>query len=53
MKYQITYYLDNMIHQYVVEAENEASAIEKVMRLLKSKELFHGFKIERYYQDWN
>lgn len=51
--YYVSYYLDKMYHNYIVEAENEVAAIQKVLRGLYSPEIFHDFKIERCYPEWN
>lgn len=52
--YSVSYYLDNVYHQYIVEAENEYQAINQVMRGMPegSAKIMHNFKIERYYQPW-
>ena len=54
-RYVISYYIADFYHSYVVIAENEAIAIENVMRSMPSKsmELMHSFKIERYHHEWN
>lgn len=50
--YQVSYYLGEMYHKYLVDAENEYEAIRKSVGRLPqtSKEIIHDFKIERYYQ---
>ncbi len=51
--YKVSYYLDIFYHSYLIDAENEYSAIEIAMRniLNTSKPLLHSFKIERYFQE--
>lgn len=53
-EYSVTYYLGDMYHSYIVDADNEAEAITKALANLnsRSKEIMHDFKIERYYQPW-
>ncbi len=51
-EYHVSYNLGNMYHSYVVEAENEAEAIQKVLSRFYYKELLTEFKIERYYPKW-
>ena len=54
-KWQVTYYLDNFYHTYVIEASCEAEAYEKVLKSIPatSKPIMHDLKIERYFQEWN
>lgn len=54
-EYQVSYYLRGMYYAYVVGAENEYEAIQKVLNGLPegSKQIFNDFKISRYYQEWN
>ena len=54
-EYEVSYYLHDMHHCCIVEADNEAEAILKELKTLndRSKEIMHDFKIERYYQSWN
>ena len=54
-KWQVTYYLDNFYHTYVIEASCEAEAYEKVLKSIPatSKPIMHDLKIERYFQKWN
>lgn len=54
-EYKVSYYLGNMLHTYIEDAENECEAIEKATKRIPktSKDIFHDFKIERYYQPWN
>ncbi len=53
-EYSVTYYLGDMYHSYVVDADNEAEAVMKVLNRLPDvcKAIMHDFKIERYYQPW-
>ncbi len=53
-EYEVSYYLGDMYHCCIVEADNEAEAILKELRTLndRSKEIMHDFKIERYYRPW-
>ncbi len=52
--WQVTYYLDNFYHAFVIEAEHEAQAYEKVLRDIPetSKPVLHDLKIERCYPKW-
>jgi hypothetical protein len=54
-KWQVSYYLDNFYHAYVIDANNEAEAYEKVLKSIPttSKTIMHDLKIERYFQKWN
>lgn len=51
--YRVKYYLKDMLHTYLVDAENEAEAISKVIKGLYSPEIMHDFSIERYFEEWN
>lgn len=53
--YQVSYYLDDMYHKYLVDAENEYEAIRKSVGRLPqtSQEIMHDFKIECYHEKWN
>jgi len=53
--YSVTYKLAGMYHSYIVEADNELSAIEKVVSAISplSRSVFHDFKIERFFEEWN
>ena len=53
--YQISYYLGDMYHVYLIDAHNEAEAITKVLDMMqdRSKAILHDFEIERHYPDWN
>lgn len=53
-EYLVSYYLNDMLHSWIVEADNEAEAILKALKSLndRSKEIMHDFKIERYYRPW-
>jgi hypothetical protein len=55
MTYQISYYLGDMYHVYLMDANNEAEAITKALNRIqdRSKVILHDFKIERYYPEWN
>ena len=54
-KWQVTYYLDNFYHAYVIEAHHEAEAYEKVLKGIPetSKPIMHDLKVERFFQKWN
>lgn len=55
-EYRVSYYLSAMYHSYVVEAENEFSVLKSLVSKfdrLRTGELLHDIKIERYYQEWN
>lgn len=51
--YSVSYYLSGMYHTYLVDAENEAGAIQKVLGGLYHPEIMHDFKIKRYHEVWN
>lgn len=53
--YQVSYYLGDMLHGYVLTANNEAEAIVKVVNSLPDccQKILHDFKIQRYVQEWN
>lgn len=53
--YAVSYYLNNLYHTYIVEAENEAQAIKEVLDRMPdtSKPLFHDFKIKQSETVWN
>ena len=55
MTYQISYYLGDMHHTYLMDANNEAEAITKALDRMPdgSRAILHNFKIERHYPDWN
>ena len=55
MTYRISYYLGDMHHTYLMDANNEAEAIIKALNRMpdRSKAILHDFKIERYFSDWN
>lgn len=53
--WQVSYCLRNMLHQYIIEAENYFEAHQKVLSSIPktSQDAFNDLKIERYYQKWN
>ena len=53
--YRITYYLGNIHYTTLVDADNEAGAIQKVLDGMRegSKAILHDFTIERYCEEWN
>ncbi len=53
-EYSVKYYLGNMLHTYIVEANNECEAIEKVLKSIPetSKKHFHDISIERHFVEW-
>jgi len=51
--YQVSYYLGDMYHAYVINARNEDEVVKKVMTRQYYPELLHDLKVERYYQEWN
>jgi len=53
-EYKISYYLRNMYHTYLLDAENQQEAEERALRDIPetSKPLLHDFKAERYYRPW-
>ena len=53
--YRVSYYLRDMYHTYIIEAENEATAMLKVVNGLPegSKKIMHHFSILKYVQKWN
>ena len=55
LDFQVSYYLGNMLHQYVIEAKNYYDATRKVLKSIPetSQDIFRELKIERYHLDWN
>lgn len=53
--YKISYKLGNMLHQYIIEAENENNAKYKALKNIPktSQNILRDLKIERYYPEWN
>ena len=53
--YSVSFKLAGMLHSYLVEAENEFYAIQKVLEKIPhlSRSVFHDFKIEKYKPEWN
>lgn len=53
--YIVSYKLGDMYHSYIETADNEASAILKVINRLPNggKAILHEFKIEKYIEKWN
>ena len=54
MEYLVSYYLGNMYHSYLVDADNEAEAFLKVLNGLNEngKKILHNLKVERHYRKW-
>ena len=54
-EYSVKYYLNDYLHAYVVEANNEYEATMKVLKRIpsNSQPIFHDLEIKRYYQKWN
>lgn len=55
LDWQVSYYLYNMYHSYVIEAKNYFEAHKKVLDSIPktSQNIFRCLKIERHYLDWN
>ena len=55
LDYRVSYYLGEMLHQYIVEAKNYYEATIKVLDSIPetSQYRFRDLKIERYYAEWN
>ena len=53
--WQVSYYLDDMFHCYVIEAENEYDATLKLLNSIPkgSHKLFRDLKVARKKVDWN
>lgn len=53
--WQVSYYLDDMFHCYVIEAENEYDATLKLLNSIPkgSQKLFRDLKVARKKVDWN
>lgn len=51
--YQVSYYLGNMYHAYIISARNEDEVTKKVMKRQYYPELLHNLIIKRYFQEWN
>lgn len=54
-EYSVSYYLGDMYHSYLVDADNEFEATEKVMRGIPktSKHIFRDLTVKRYFREWN
>lgn len=54
-EYQVSYCIGNMYHAYLIDAENEAAAYEKVLRTMPpaSKAALHDLRIKRHFAEWN
>ena len=54
-EYRVSYYLGDMYHSYLVDADNEFEATEKALRgvVSTSMGIFTGLKVERYFREWN
>jgi hypothetical protein len=53
--YKVKYYLDDMLHTYFVDAENEYEAMVKALDNVPktSAHLLHDLRVERHYKEWN
>ena len=52
-EYRVSYYLGNMYHEYIIDAESEDRAKEKVVSRSYYPESIRELKAERYYPEWN
>lgn len=54
-EYQVSYFLWNFYHAFIITAENEKAAEKRVLGTIPetSKPGLHDLKIERYVQSWN
>ena len=53
LNWQVSYYLDDMLNTYVIEAKNYFEAYKKVLNNIPktSQDIFRNLKIKRYH--WN
>ena len=53
-EYKVSYYLGDMYHTYLIDADNEYEAATKALHSIveTSRDIFHDFRIERYYRPW-
>ena len=53
--FKVSYEIGDMLHSYIITAENEYNAILKCTLKIshKAQDKFKNFKIERYYEEWN
>jgi len=51
--FQVSYKLAGALHSYLVDANTEFEAIQKVLSSIYCESIFHDFKIERYREEWN
>lgn len=51
--YQVSYMLGSVYHAYIIEAESEEHAREKVLRSMYHPERLRELKITRHYPEWN
>lgn len=51
--FQVSYKLAGAFLRYLIDANNEFEAIQKVLSSVYCESIFHDFKIERYREEWN
>lgn len=51
--YQVSYMIGSMYHSYILEAESEEHAREKVLKQSYYPEAIRDLKVTRYYPEWN
>ena len=52
-EYNVSYWIGRMYHAYVIEAENEDQAKEKVSKASYYPEDIRDLKAERHFPEWN
>ena len=52
-EYRVSYLIRDMYHTYIIKAESEDQAKEKVLNSAYYPELIRELKAERYYPEWN
>ena len=55
LEYRVSYYLGDMYHSYIVDAENEYEATMRVLRTIPegSQKIFRELKVYRASREWN
>ncbi len=51
-EYRYSYYLHDMFHTGLINGENEAECIIKLIKHLPHPEIMHEFKIQRSFKEW-
>ena len=51
-EYQVSFYINDMYHCYIIDAENESHAKRRVLKESPYPELITNLTAERYYPEW-